>query len=112
MKEQNERISSKNNSIHQFFWSQTDANLFHHFSSKIIHEISRWLLNHTQPQLYGLAQICLPCHEQCHSEMIPLKQSNLVGSSSVACYGPSPEQCVRCAYASYQGRCVSTCPSG
>ncbi|CAH8608531.1 unnamed protein product [Schistosoma haematobium] len=112
MKEQNERISSKNNSIHRFFWSQTDANLFHHFSSKIIHEISIWLLNHTQPQLYGLAQICLPCHEQCHSEMIPLRQSNLVGSSSVACYGPSPEQCVRCAYASYQGRCVSTCPSG
>ncbi|VDP61066.1 unnamed protein product, partial [Schistosoma mattheei] len=112
MKEQNERISSKNNSIHQFFWSQTDVNLFHHFSSKIIHEISIWLLNHTQPQLYGLAQICLPCHEQCHSEMIPLRQSNLVGSSSVACYGPSPEQCVRCVYASYQGRCVSTCPSG
>uniref|UniRef100_A0A5K4FB04 receptor protein-tyrosine kinase n=1 Tax=Schistosoma mansoni TaxID=6183 RepID=A0A5K4FB04_SCHMA len=105
-------IKEQNSSMNRFTWSQTDANLFHNFPSKIIDEISLWLLNHTQPQLYGLAQICLPCNEQCHSEIISSRQSSLIGSSNVACYGPSPEQCVRCAYASYQGRCVSTCPSG
>ncbi|CAH8608356.1 unnamed protein product [Schistosoma rodhaini] len=105
-------MKEQDSSMNRFTWSQTDVNLFYNFPSKIIDEISLWLLNHTQPQLYGLAQICLPCNEQCHSEIIPSRQLNLIGSSNVACYGPSPEQCVRCAYASYQGRCVSTCPSG
>ncbi|KAH8858639.1 Receptor tyrosine-protein kinase erbB-2 [Schistosoma japonicum] len=113
MKEQDEDGSSlKNNLFNRSPWSQTDDNLFYNLPSKIRDEIAVWLINHTQPKLYGLAQICLPCNEQCHSNIILSRQSNLVGSSSVACYGPSPEQCVRCAYASYQGRCVSTCPTG
>ncbi|VDP98592.1 unnamed protein product [Trichobilharzia regenti] len=97
-----------------FPWSQTDAGLFHKFSTKIIEELANWLVNHTQPKLYGLAQICLPCNEQCYKEMsISMRKSiHQIGLSSVACYGPSPEQCVRCANANYQGRCVSACPIG
>ncbi|CAH8531723.1 unnamed protein product [Schistosoma turkestanicum] len=100
-----------------FTWSHTDANHFHKFPPNITQQIAQWLFNYTQSKFYGLAQICLPCNEQCDLVNFPFHQQSTVMMKSstaamVACYGPSPEQCVRCAYASYQGRCVGACPTG
>ncbi|VDP71243.1 unnamed protein product [Echinostoma caproni] len=88
-------------------WSHTDGAIFERFPTDVQTELKTWLHNHTQPQLYGVARVCLPCHDQCARN-----PDVLLGSTARAsiCFGPGPEQCVRCANASYLGRCVSHCP--
>ncbi|CAH8649912.1 unnamed protein product [Dicrocoelium dendriticum] len=84
-------------------WTASDAALFNQLPSAIQLDLVDWLVNHTQPLVYGLARICLPCHKEC---------ARLPPATDVTCTGPGPHQCTRCAHAVHQGRCTTQCPEG
>ncbi|KAA3678950.1 epidermal growth factor receptor [Paragonimus westermani] len=86
---------------------QTDAALLTRLSAVVQTELMTWLANHTQPLLYGLARICVPCHEEC-----AIESGDHMSNEVPVCTGPGPEQCLRCNNASHEGRCVSHCPDG
>ncbi|TPP55917.1 Receptor protein-tyrosine kinase, partial [Fasciola gigantica] len=88
-------------------WSHTDAVLFERFPREVQLQLASWLHNHTQPKLYGVARVCLPCHEQCARDPTGAKENKssvFVSARASICLGPGPEQCMRCANASYMGR--------
>ncbi|KAF8570470.1 hypothetical protein P879_04249, partial [Paragonimus westermani] len=88
-------------------WSQTDAAFLTRLSVVVQAELITWLTNHTQPLLYGLARICVPCHGEC-----AIDSGDHLSNEVPVCTGPGPEQCLRCNNASHEGRCVSHCPDG
>ncbi|KAF5400585.1 hypothetical protein PHET_06094, partial [Paragonimus heterotremus] len=105
--EANLQSSAKTEERRDLPWSQTDAAFLTRLSTVVQTELITWLMNHTQPLLYGLARICVPCHGECAVE-----SGEHLSNEVSACTGPGPEQCLRCNNASHEGRCVSHCPDG
>ncbi|VDD76578.1 unnamed protein product [Mesocestoides corti] len=56
--------------------------------------LAEWLASHQRGGGGAVtARVCAPCHAECRD----------------GCSGPSPNQCVRCRRAKFQGRCVAEC---
>ncbi|KER24409.1 hypothetical protein T265_07922 [Opisthorchis viverrini] len=87
-------------------WSRTDAAMLRPLPEQAQLTLKTWILKHTEPLIYGLARICLPCHNQCAVQNQSSSESDLTST----CNGPAPHQCQRCLNASFNGRCVEFCP--
>nr|CDS16977.1 epidermal growth factor receptor [Echinococcus granulosus] len=69
--------------------------------SHVPHELQEplgdWLSSHQlQSASINMVRVCAPCHPECQD----------------GCSGPSPNQCVRCRNAQFNGICVASCHEG
>ncbi|VDK32738.1 unnamed protein product [Taenia asiatica] len=59
--------------------------------------LADWLVSHqSQSPSVSMARVCAPCHPECQD----------------GCSGPSPNQCVKCRNAQFNGICVASCHEG
>ncbi|KAG5454895.1 Epidermal growth factor receptor, partial [Clonorchis sinensis] len=100
------RNKSTGNGRQNHPWSRTDAAMLRPLPEQAQLTLKTWILKHTEPLIYGLARICLPCHDQCAVQNHSSSESDLTST----CNGPAPHQCQRCLNASFNGRCVEFCP--
>ncbi|KAM7537964.1 hypothetical protein Aperf_G00000061121 [Anoplocephala perfoliata] len=68
-----------------------------HVPQELFASLGGWLVTHqSQRGRIGMVRICAPCHPQCAG----------------GCSGPSPNQCMRCRNARYNGICLDKCYEG
>ncbi|KAL5110728.1 Arf-GAP with coiled-coil ANK repeat and PH domain-containing protein 2 [Taenia crassiceps] len=59
--------------------------------------LADWLISHqSQSPSVSMARVCAPCHPECQD----------------GCSGPSPNQCVKCRNAEFNGICLASCHEG
>lgn len=68
-----------------------------HVPLKLQALLAEWLASHqSQSPSVSMARVCAPCHPECQG----------------GCSGPSPNQCVKCRNAQFNGICVASCHEG